>query len=503
MQGDLTTLVDAECYEWRGLFIPRISEILSSLSTQKSWVISKHDKDLMVFRGERHAFDLMTASIVSKMSDALYRLGDKIPKEVRELSIDAIQRRAISPFVSSLLGEEKEPWWLRSRSNWNAVCLNGITSATLRTVEDKRTRALVLAAAEHYSRYYLESFLNDGYAVEGIGYWQYGFRNYTQLRDQILASTEGDIDLLESKAAQLAALFPFRFSMAPGIYASFGDSKFMGKPEKNLIDYVSYIFGSNIDSPITLETPSNVLPKRIGRKLVEDLDPGSVSFFEDAGVLVVRPQTPGKLALTAKGGGNASHSHNDIGSFSIAVSGTQPLGDPGGPRYYDRKSFSKKRYTRPLESSFGHPVPIIAGQVQVDARSISPKVSGPENSNGVISMTIDMTDAYNVRELKNFTRTFEYHSSRDPEVRVIDKFDMDGSDTITESFPTHGSWWQEDEKTLSFIYDGASVIVRFLDAIPSRIYSDKISQNGSEFEVVRANFDVSEKSTISISISER
>jgi hypothetical protein len=58
---------------------------------------------------------------------------------------------------------------------------------------------------------------------------------------------------------------------------------------------------------------------------------GLRTYYADYGVLVSRPAPGGNMGVTIKAGGNRSHSHNDIGSFSIGLRDTQILGDPGGP----------------------------------------------------------------------------------------------------------------------------------------------------------------------------
>ena len=51
--------------------------------------------------------------------------------------------------------------------------------------------------------------------------------------------------------------------------------------------------------------------------------PGLRSYFADVGVLVTRSPTTeiNALAATIKSAGNANHSHDDVGSYAIAVNG--------------------------------------------------------------------------------------------------------------------------------------------------------------------------------------
>ena len=63
------------------------------------------------------------------------------------------------------------------------------------------------------------------------------------------------------------------------------------------------------------------------------------------------------FAVGVKGGHNAEfHNHNDVGSYAIRFGGVLISGDPGGTEY-TAITFSPKRYTIPIISSYGHPVP--------------------------------------------------------------------------------------------------------------------------------------------------
>jgi hypothetical protein len=504
---DLTTLVDAECFRWDGRYLPRISETLIRLARQKSWVLPQNDRALTAFRGESPTVDLMTAAIASRMADALYRLGDRLPVEVRREAMAAIRQRAVRPVVAGLRGEGPLPWWMNSPSNLNAVCLGGIVGAALSVLPDIETRALLAAAAERYSDHYLQSFSADGYGYEGIGYWQYGFVSYARLRDQLLSSTQGGVDLFDNPQARQAALFPFRFAMGNRLYAAFGDADFQYAPRVWALDYVRHVFGLTAGEAegraLRGHSEAEGLAQPVSGAGGGGEGIGPVSYFEDVGVLVVRPEQPGGLALTVKAGGNLRHSHNDVGSFAVGLGGTQPLGDPGGPAHYDGQSFGPQRYERPVESSFGHPVPVIDGQYQVDATTITPAVLARSSDPDRETITIDMTPAYDVPGLEAFHRTVEYHRGDGGRIVIRDKFDLSRPMRIVESFPTHGSWQQGSPRSVGFALDDARVALTFDGLAPQNIVADRVSQNGTRFEVLRAAFDLAGESVVEMSISPR
>jgi hypothetical protein len=48
--------------------------------------------------------------------------------------------------------------------------------------------------------------------------------------------------------------------------------------------------------------------------------------------------------------------------------------DSGGPFAYNNRTFSPERYTYKILNSVGHPVPVVAGQLQRDATKVHPRV---------------------------------------------------------------------------------------------------------------------------------
>ena len=65
-----------------------------------------------------------------------------------------------------------------------------------------------------------------------------------------------------------------------------------------------------------------------------------------------------------KGGHNAEmHNHNDVGSYTVVIGDQPVLADPG-TEIYTKRTFTEHRYDSPVLNSYGHPVPVIGGQLQ-------------------------------------------------------------------------------------------------------------------------------------------
>ena len=436
--GQLSPLVLAECSEWKGRFLPRIAEQLDAISAEKSWTLAAHDPQLVNFNGTRYYVDLNAATMGHTVAEALYLLGDKLPPATRERAMAALELHVFGPMRRAYAGQEKTfIGWLDVKHNWNAVCHNGVTDAALTILPDKNDRALFAAAAEKWVPNYLDSFSDSGYDNEGIGYWVYGFSNYTELREQLWLSTGGKIDLFDNPKARKAALFGFQFAMLPGVYADFGDAHFMYKPDQTFLAKVDLIFSLHQfpdDLAIMRGAHDESLPAAVFAAFPnssERHDPGADAasllgprqWYPENGILVDRPEPRGNFAITIKAGGNGNHSHNDVGSYSIGLIGTQIVGDPGGPSSYIADTFSSKRYTYRLLNSFGHPVPEIDGKLQLEATTVHPTVISTNFTGPKDTIVMDITSAYDDPNLKKVLRTMNY-TREDASVELIDDFEV-------------------------------------------------------------------------------
>ncbi len=508
--GQLSTLVLAECSEWRGRFLPRIAEQLDAISAQRSWTLPAHDVDLENFKGTRYYVDLGASSLSRVVAETLYLLGDSLPEATRKRAMDALEQRIFAPMRDSIAGNHRQFWFHRS-SNWNAVCWAGVAGSALTVLPDRDQRALFAAAAQFYGDAYLDSYTPDGYAEEGIGYWGYGFSNYEQLREYLWISTSGKVDLYDNPRAQRSAIFPFQFQMLPGVYADFGDAQFGVKPNLALMARIDRIFGLNMfpgqkdQGSIGGALPDamlNAFPVPSERRSTTaahgyDALVGLRTFYPDAGVLVSRPQAGGRLGVTIKANGNAGHSHNDIGSFSIGLGKTQPVGDPGGPIAYTAGTFGPKRFESRLLNSFGHPVPVVDDQLQLDATTVQAALLSesftPENDR----ISIDLSKAYSVPKLTSLVRTLNYNRTGPDVVTIDDEFKLSGPMDVEESLPTHGSWKQLSPTTLQFDLDSAHLKVS-VSGGAFTVNSDVVNEYGQTFTRVGLRLHLERSCTVTM-----
>ena len=322
-----------------------------------------------------------------------------------------MKRRLLDPYHAMLTGERPPNWWLTATNNWNAVCLAGVTGAGLVEIKSREERAMCIAAAETYSRHFLSGFSSDGYTVEGLGYWNYGFGHYVLLSQTIRQATDGKIDLLTLPEVREPAKFGARIQIINGISPAFADCLVNVKPIPALMYFLNHRFGLGLDDYKTINPKdtlgslpeamiygfSNVKPEALRN---ENLIPGSGlrDWFDKAQVLITRP-VPGSachLGIAIKGGSNyGNHHHQDIGSY-VVVGGERPVILDPGREDYTARTFSSHRFDSKMLNSYGHPVPIVANALQGEGPQTQALVIHSDFSNSTDSLQFDMTAAYPV-----------------------------------------------------------------------------------------------------------
>ncbi|MEY3896946.1 MAG: hypothetical protein RLZZ214_2467 [Verrucomicrobiota bacterium] len=468
----LEPLVTAECLEDKGRFLPLLHQILAAYVAEPAWTLPAHDWGMENFHQQKSTVDLRAAALAADLAQTLYLLDDRIPADLRARVVDALNQRIFAPVKRSLQSGEGH-WWLGDKAkpvanNWNSVCLAGVVGAARTVLPDRHERAVFLAAGEHYSQYFINGFTDDGYCEEGPGYWLYGFGCFVALREITADATGGRIDLFDRPKTRLMALFGSRIAFPAGDVPPFADCRAATKMNPELVGYGNRVFGiapraagaapaSGLKSlawQFLTETPARIKPESLPP------DSGLRSYFDEVGVLVCRPgdRSTSRMSAAIKAGGNGSHSHNDIGSFVISLDGSQPVGDPGGPHAYDNRTFGPNRYERQILNSFGHPVPVVDGQLQIDAATIKPKVIETHFSYDEDRISIDLTSAYDVPALEKLTRTMTYTRAGGGNLRIEDHVIFSKPSAFEIALSTRWKIQQTGPNTLEFTESGKKLL---------------------------------------------
>ena len=426
----------AECIENRGRFLAPLEEAIRLVCAETTWLHPAHDRKLRNVRGEVIEIDLNSAAQSWQMATAYYWLKEKLTPETRKLVRAELERRTLIPFEGAVNEGKPKLGWLATTSNWNAVCLAGVTGAALAVIESPQRRAFFVAAAERYSENFLSGFPADGYCTEGLGYWNYGFGHYVLLAEAVYQATRGQLDLLTRPAAKEPAQFGARIEIMNGVYPAFADCTVGTRPDRATMWYVNRRLGLGLQRweaqypPLGRHglfiTAMYAFPNAasdVVRAEATQLDIEPRSWFADAGILLCRPgsQTSCRLGAALKGGHNAEHhNHNDVGSYVVAVGAQQLIIDPG-PEVYTGRTFSKDRYVSNLLNSFGHSVPRVAGKLQKPGRDAQARVLRTEFSEETDTLVLDLSAAYDVTGMTRLERTFVYSRQDAGTLTVTDR----------------------------------------------------------------------------------
>jgi hypothetical protein len=494
----LFPLVMAECLENRGRFLPKVNATLEAYCQERTWTLPAHDVKLDCFYGRKYLVELRSAAFAAELAQTLYLLGDKIDPAVREHVRSAMERRIFAPMREAFATGQGE-WWLQGTNNWNAVCLAGVTSAALAMIPQRSGRAVFAAAAEHYSRNFISGFPSDGYCVEGCGYWAYGFGNFIQLRERLVQATDGKLDLFNAPSIRDIALYGLRIRMNDGLAPPFGDCRVGTKPNESLVAYCNRALGlglTGIDQPVHLRggyitqvcmVAFPMYPPAGKSTPWDQSDDTLRTYFDQSRVLICRPggYAANRLYIAIKAGGNGSHSHNDVGSFVVGLGKEQPLGDPGGPNAYTAETFGPLRYVKfKLLNSFGHPVPVVAGQLQVDATKVHAAVLSKKFGADEDEITIDMKPAYSVAALKSLTRTMRYNRTGSGAITIEDHFEFTSPQQMETALPTHGKWLQLKPDVLRFTLGDEALEATVKTPDGFHVTSETVEENSLPFERV-------------------
>jgi hypothetical protein len=176
----------------------------------------------------------------------------------------------------------------------------------------------------------------------------------------------------------------------------------------------------------------------------------------------------------------------------------QPVGEPGGPHFYTGATFGPHRLDSKLLNSFGHPVPEIGGNLQLDATTVKVSVTAHEFTDEADRIAIDMTNAYSVAALKHVTRTLTHSRAGSGSVEVADDFELTQPTEIIESLPTHGTWKQVDAHTLEFSLSGETVRVTIDAPVPVTFTESKVDEYANPFTRVEVHVPLAGSGKISM-----
>lgn len=466
----LVNFVIAEGVENKGRFIPAIEKEVAAICSETSWILSAHVK----FTFGRN--DLGTAMTAWNLAAVDTMLGDKLSPDLRKTIRERVRERLLVHYLAEIRGQTKPEWWAVDPNNWNAVVHGGIVGAALALDDSVQERAEIVAAAELGTQFYIKGFPSDGYSPEGMGYWKYGFGHYVLMSEAVFAATKGKVSFYDRDNIRLVAQFPRRFEMSPGLYPAYGDAQFIEVPAAWLFHIIDRRYGLGDGSAkVVFPDPTySAFLYTYGAVLSFDENAAPVStkgsviehghrprdWFEQSQIYVGRPASGADgLGFSCKAGNNGvSHGHNDIGTFVVTGGGQPVLVDPGVP-VYNAVTMGPNAFEFQIKSSYGHSVPLVAGQPQKRGAQYAASVKEKRFTDQTDTLVFDISKAYEVPALRELTRRFDFSRQGAGQLVVSDRAIFDTPQAFGTALSTYGEAREEKPGVWIVTYKGRSVRV--------------------------------------------
>lgn len=493
-------LVLAECLENKGRYMRAIENGIIALCNQKPWSIPAHDRSLQNYNGTDYYVDLVVATAGNSLAQCVYMLDDKLSMETRARVQCAFREKVFRP-IRRCLEETKPFYWFTVTNNWNSVCLAGVTGAALTLLTDKEERAYFVAAAEKYHEYGMKGYADDGYCSEGVGYYNYGFRAYILLREEVCRATKGKIDFFRQPKFARIARYGKNIQMLNGVCPAYSDCRIGLSPDWFITNYCDNVLGTapyyekynfptggNLSLNFIEMFPRQAWKMDLTDEIREALRAEADtlhSYYEQAGILIARPVANGtcRMAVSVKGGHNAeNHNHNDVGSYAVSLGKETLAGDQGGPFSYPGDYFNRgaaEKYKS--KGSYGHPVPVINGVMQKTGRQAQGVVTDKQFTDTKDLFRIDYTSAYALPELSQLVRTFIYDRSGAGSFTVNDEFTAQSPVRFETALTTAAAWKVIDGKHIELTSGDERMIVTIDASGPVEFTSEIIEVNAPAY----------------------
>jgi len=204
------------------------------------------------------------------------------------------------------------------------------------------------------------------------------------------------------------------------------------------------------------------------------------TWFPDGGLLVCRPgpRAPAPFAVAIKGGNNGvNHGHNDVGSFSVVVGNQMVICDPGG-EVYTARTFGAHRYDSEVLNSFGHAVPIVAGQLQRNGKAAHAELLATNFSTAADNIVFDLRSAYPVNDLQKLERSFIFRRGPSPSLEVRDNVRFDSPENFESALITWGAIRRVSENEFEIADRGSAVRVDiYTGGLPFHLRQEIINED--------------------------
>lgn len=387
-------------------YIDDICEVVWSICSEISWVIAAHLHCNLT--EPKSIIDLFAAETGLYLSELVYLLGDRLPKNICDLIKTEVSLRIFDTMENTV------SWWESLKSNWAAVCGGSVGMAYMYLAPERfdAVKGRIMKSVSNY----LDGIGDDGCCSEGISYWCYGFSFYIHFAEMLYRFTGGRDDIRYIEKVKKLVEFQQNMIMRNHTLVSFSD----GKREDAFVHMGLYSYlgrhYKNFKAPQIDRYPQHFLTGAKPSWVIRDLLWSDVELKSDINadtgykyydVTGWYLQKKDKYSFAAKAGHNVEeHNHNDVGAFIIATDMGQIICDLGAMEYTKAYCDPIERYKVFSVSSFGHSVPIIDGEGQFYGKMFS----ASDVSATAYSFALDIKNAYKT-DIDKIKRSFELTES--------------------------------------------------------------------------------------------
>ena len=425
---DCSTLL-ALIYPEEEKYINRVMDQVYAICDEYSWCLPAHQGALEPNFNTK--IDLFAAETGFALAEVYTLLGDRLEPLIRNRIMAEFKRRILIPYST----KEVANGWEKCTNNWAAVCMGSVACGIM-LLYPEEFYGLKPRIDETFE-YYLKGFMDDGFCLEGCGYWHYGFGFFNVYADMVRTFTNGETDYYAREKVKTISTFIQKMFLTEKASVSFADGGPTLSYHLGLLHHLKSIYPDDIliyDPKYSYNYDGCgrfCLQLRSAIWMNEDYYNNPVETSVDATYYGADSQwfirrTPDYGFAAKAGNNNEHHNHNDVGTFIFAKNGKQLICDLG-PGAYTRQYFHEERYTIIEASSRSHNVPVVNGMNQSCGSQF--KAVDVERNDNVFSC--DIAGAYEAEALKKFKRTFTCNIDF---VTVEDEIDYNGEGVVTERF---------------------------------------------------------------------
>ncbi|OGV46737.1 MAG: hypothetical protein A2017_07125 [Lentisphaerae bacterium GWF2_44_16] len=395
---DLGILVIAECMEYKGRFLDKITDALWAILEESSWCIPAHaarlEADPLPRHDEYDRVDLFAAETAMVLGEAYYLLRDalwKISPSLCNRIKSEIRKRVILPVLSY----PDNFWWIRGSGNWSPWCSSNVLGAAMYTQEDKGELAILAGKLTAVVDRYFENYPKDGGCDEGVMYWGVSAGAVLVFLEVLYCAVSGKIDIFhEPFIRDMAGFIEKAYIGGEGWFWGFADcipklSLHRGRTYrfaertgsenlKNLVLLSMHEWNKDGQISVPFEykftgaSLSHILQELFwipGDAIAEKQKMALSTWFPELQLWMERENIEGSgFTVFAKGGHNGErHNHNDVGHFTVFYD-NNPLIVDLGTGVYSRDNFSNERYSLWHIRGSAHNAPLVNGFEQAQGR---------------------------------------------------------------------------------------------------------------------------------------